>query len=100
MIRRLPRSTRTDKLFPYTTLFRSVVVVLRSASNCCRWKPDNFDFGFFSPCQSATLTILPFAAASRMFSVAVPRDRWEGFTQLGLSHECIACFDVSKSSLL
>src|SRR3546814_7891325 len=23
MIRRLPRSTRTDKLFPYTTLFRS-----------------------------------------------------------------------------
>src|SRR3546814_15083113 len=24
MIRRLPRSTRTDTLFPYTTLFRSV----------------------------------------------------------------------------
>src|SRR3546814_9003802 len=29
MIRRPPRSTRTDTLFPYTTLFRSV---LRSAS--------------------------------------------------------------------
>src|SRR3546814_6104190 len=28
MIRRPPRSTRTDTLFPYTTLFRSVVVVL------------------------------------------------------------------------
>src|SRR3546814_3366326 len=27
MIRRPPRSTRTDTLFPYTTLFRS----------CCRW---------------------------------------------------------------
>src|SRR3546814_5436082 len=26
MIRRLPRSTRTDTLFPYTTLFRSVWV--------------------------------------------------------------------------
>src|SRR3546814_10288641 len=26
MIRRPPRSTRTDTLFPYTTLFRSVVV--------------------------------------------------------------------------
>src|SRR3546814_19753763 len=25
MIRRPPRSTRTDKLFPYTTLFRSAV---------------------------------------------------------------------------
>src|SRR3546814_20838236 len=27
MIRRPPRSTRTDTLFPYTTLFRSSVVV-------------------------------------------------------------------------
>src|SRR3546814_19560465 len=29
MIRRPPRSTRTDTLFPYTTLFRSVLDVLR-----------------------------------------------------------------------
>src|SRR3546814_8481107 len=29
MIRRPPRSTRTDTLFPYTTLFRSGVTVLR-----------------------------------------------------------------------
>src|SRR3546814_3107025 len=29
MIRRPPRSTRTDTLFPYTTLFRS----------CCRFRP-------------------------------------------------------------
>src|SRR3546814_10159377 len=28
MIRRPPRSTRTDTLFPYTTLFRSIVEVL------------------------------------------------------------------------
>src|SRR3546814_3829728 len=28
MIRRPPRSTRTDTLFPYTTLFRSVGVVM------------------------------------------------------------------------
>src|SRR3546814_2917302 len=27
MIRRPPRSTRTDTLFPYTTLFRSIVTV-------------------------------------------------------------------------
>src|SRR3546814_7120094 len=31
MIRRPPRSTRTDTLFPYTTLFRSLVV--RRANN-------------------------------------------------------------------
>src|SRR3546814_19934821 len=29
MIRRPPRSTRTDTLFPYTTLFRSGVVAVR-----------------------------------------------------------------------
>src|SRR3546814_14273011 len=29
MVRRLPRSTRTDTLFPYTTLFRSRPVALR-----------------------------------------------------------------------
>src|SRR3546814_14844935 len=31
MIRRPPRSTRTDTLFPYTTLFRSVVVAMRAS---------------------------------------------------------------------
>src|SRR3546814_6777411 len=31
MIRRPPRSTRTDTLFPYTTLFRSAVAVGRGA---------------------------------------------------------------------
>src|SRR5881409_4419607 len=30
MIRRPPRSTRESTLFPYTTLFRSLAVVLRS----------------------------------------------------------------------
>src|SRR3546814_15637395 len=29
MIRRPPRSTRTDTLFPYTTLFRSITELLR-----------------------------------------------------------------------
>src|SRR3546814_1602803 len=47
MIRRPPRSTRTDTLFPYTTLFRSECEAQGSASklanvaaNCiflCRW---------------------------------------------------------------
>src|SRR3546814_12116632 len=30
MIRRPPRSTRTDTLFPYTTLFRSLAHVMRA----------------------------------------------------------------------
>src|SRR3546814_5428234 len=32
MIRRPPRSTRTDTLFPYTTLFRSMAAALRAGS--------------------------------------------------------------------
>src|SRR3546814_12704003 len=40
MIRRPPRSTRTDTLFPYTTLFRSASPAGRSAPPCPRgWGP-------------------------------------------------------------
>src|SRR3546814_9199578 len=31
MIRRPPRSTRTDTLFPYTTLFRSIIFIIFAA---------------------------------------------------------------------
>src|SRR3546814_1413991 len=36
MIRRPPRSTRTDTLFPYTTLFRSPPTELRHVDHVCR----------------------------------------------------------------
>src|SRR3546814_10476352 len=35
MIRRPPRSTRTDYLFPYTTLFRSVRVIVKRPRQRC-----------------------------------------------------------------
>src|SRR3546814_12131281 len=38
MIRRPPRSTRTDTLFPYTTLFRSVPVLKKRRKD--GWSPD------------------------------------------------------------
>src|SRR3546814_10318972 len=34
MIRRPPRSTRTDTLFPYTTLFRSVFMAIAGGRSC------------------------------------------------------------------
>src|SRR3546814_3807030 len=40
MIRRPPRPTRTDTLFPYTTLFRSSQCALS-----CRWKAQRADHG-------------------------------------------------------
>src|SRR3546814_5653764 len=36
MIRRPPRSTRTDTLFPYTTLFRSGAAAACSRTRCAR----------------------------------------------------------------
>src|SRR3546814_21114716 len=39
MIRRPPRSTRTDTLFPYTTLFRSLVVALATFAPGIAGKP-------------------------------------------------------------
>src|SRR3546814_8646389 len=38
MIRRPPRSTRTDTLFPYTTLFRSLVVLGAGVQQFSGWK--------------------------------------------------------------
>src|SRR3546814_11616322 len=51
MRRRPPRSTRTDTLFPYTTLFRSVLCPLSSFPR--RREPMNADIGDFphAPCS-------------------------------------------------
>src|SRR3546814_10396357 len=38
MIRRPPRSTRTDTLFPYTALFRSCASVPRAAESATAWR--------------------------------------------------------------
>src|SRR3546814_13504556 len=40
MIRRPPRSTRTDTLFPYTTLFRSAAGARPGAGYAVRRRPD------------------------------------------------------------
>src|SRR3546814_9597088 len=49
MIRRPPRSTRTDTLFPYTTLFRS------GASFACSWPSSRKAF-------RVTITVAPVSA--------------------------------------
>src|SRR3546814_11966739 len=41
MIRRTPRSTRTDTLFPYTTLFRSPEVLAALAADLAGLAPDH-----------------------------------------------------------
>src|SRR3546814_8816445 len=70
MIRRPPRSTRTDTLFPYTTLFRSLSDS-RSAGNC-KWSGRKIGFtdheliGFVSSLsRSKNQTQLTAASTSR-----------------------------------
>src|SRR3546814_8170661 len=62
MIRRPPRSTRTDTLFPYTTLFRSAVSVfctrfVGSTTTHCAW-------------AVAVQSMAAMAAATRRFFMA------------------------------
>src|SRR3546814_8267833 len=45
MIRRTPRSTRTDTLFPYTTLFRSNIFV---GSSIASWQEGAFSFLYYA----------------------------------------------------
>src|SRR3546814_3106034 len=65
MIRRPPRSTRTDTLFPYTTLFRSVSAF--SVSSERRMAPDHSAPGVNAAAQSvqkASTSAMASAAGS------------------------------------
>src|SRR3546814_9044768 len=59
MIRRPPRSTRTDTLFPYTTLFRSATRSLRriwsARISCSREDSANVSFGRPPPEKTSVL---------------------------------------------
>src|SRR3546814_6749056 len=67
MIRRPPRSTRTDTLFPYTTLFRSKTPLVlslskhRSSSFRCRKKERPFD-----KLRANGKKVMPFALATEI----------------------------------
>src|SRR3546814_10697999 len=50
MIRRPPRSTRTDTLFPYTTLFRSEAASRRSRAAVAGIDDRDRDIGIFAAC--------------------------------------------------
>src|SRR3546814_11087610 len=63
MIRRPPRSTRTDTLFPYTTLFRSWMLCVAAATVgflLLNWPPANI---FMGDVGSTWLAFMVFALA-------------------------------------
>src|SRR3546814_20432727 len=60
MIRRPPRSTRTDTLFPYTTLFRSSVDPLEDRTDA-QPVAHGADFGFCNPTRHGANRFLDHA---------------------------------------
>src|SRR3546814_3617995 len=63
MIRRPPRSTRTDTLFPYTTLFRSTSCRIDASGRSCRSIAEPFR-PIFSRANSSAMRKVRFPALS------------------------------------
>src|SRR3546814_11583182 len=88
MIRRPPRSTRTDTPFPYTTLFRSGGVVCISGDshmgelNCIpRSQQGGYDIYDFC---SSPLAQMPAAKNTRQAPEVRVRDTWTRSVNVGL----------------
>src|SRR3546814_993696 len=86
MIRRPPRSTRTDTLFPYTTLFRSASMIKADANRQNstpgdEWEPPD-DPGHAVREYLAVLDEAAFGGATpvvpKFISAADPTSRWTG----------------------
>src|SRR3546814_15064230 len=77
MIRRPPRSTRTDTLFPYTTLFRSSAVIAEGEVNqlTAQRKIDTSEEQYLDIIGAKTAAL--FAAACRISAVVADRDEAE-----------------------
>src|SRR3546814_15144616 len=60
MIRRPPRSTRTDTLFPYTTLFRSFVTALIDIAICFHRLPQGLARGIVRWLGSSNEAIIEY----------------------------------------
>src|SRR3546814_13751599 len=66
MIRRTPRTTRTDTLFPYTTLFRSrlqvvrsvIAVPLKTVDKNSGARRDATGLGLYRPCNLERVDLL------------------------------------------
>src|SRR3546814_15770297 len=71
MIRRPPRSTRTDTLFPYTTLFRSQP---DAPFDLCMSSPDASYFQLYSPEEGGLFVAEPVSHAND--ALGAPEQDW------------------------
>src|SRR3546814_11652312 len=104
MLRRPPRSTRTDTPFPYTTLFRSMVCVTAEADRPPRMELIDLSSGdrkvLFDPNRALALDVARVAPARLLrwmdtrgdvftgwlFEARVPEGRDRKSTRLNSSH--------------
>src|SRR3546814_11986443 len=74
MIRRPPRSKRTDTLFPYTTLFRSTSGIQQALYVCCQMLFDNGDAAWVEDPAYRGITAILENAVRRVDMIPVPVD--------------------------
>src|SRR3546814_15612944 len=90
MIRRPPRSTRTDTLFPYTTLFRSFTVILRHTERRV-WAPlplpERLDAALHPDYRAAMATLDGVVARLIDARRRTPRERDDLLTALIAAHD-------------
>src|SRR3546814_19413683 len=86
MIRRPPRSTRTDTLFPYTTLFRSAVIIaeayLRDGNRRVKVANEGYTFGIEACARARQFSVDDIPGRQRRDGNG---ERWEGGERGGLS---------------
>src|SRR3546814_10920543 len=92
MIRRPPGSTRTDTLFPYTTLFRSLAAQRAGNLRFDAWLRSNVEAHKQPGYAIATVSLKPHggipgdATAAQMEAVAANADRF-GFGEVRVSYK-------------
>src|SRR3546814_820307 len=78
MIRRPPRSTRTDTLFPYTTLFRSPVTPIAPYRKCYGIDPEEFSSFRDAPDSEIFMAYLDDQPVGHL----VVSTNWNGFAHI------------------
>src|SRR3546814_20287092 len=104
MIRRPPRSTRTDTLFPYTTLFRSDDRQIAVA----QFQVTTFivEFGDAEPVENGVRLLLcedrdaGIALLLCATEVGMPAGRREGFVPFEIVQLCLDLLNAKKVGLL
>src|SRR3546814_1170470 len=99
MIRRPPRSTRTDTLFPYTTLFRSADLLVRASFRALERDGASADARILDPAAGAGVFLL--TAFRELVAARWRADGQRPDTQRlrGILYDQITGFDINEAAL-